>query len=107
MNSEIDTRHVLPVIRVPTLILHRADDTRITAEAGRNLAANITGARYVELPGTDHLPLGERDIVDRIIDETEEFLTGSLSSNAERDRVLATIMFTDIVNQTKARRRAW
>ena len=75
MNSEIDARHVLPVIRVPTLILHRAGDTRITAEAGRYLAANITGARYVELPGIDHLPLGERDIVDRIIDEAEEFLT--------------------------------
>ena len=101
MNSEIDARHVLPVIRVPTLILHRADDTRITAEAGRYLAANITGARYVELPGTDHLPLGERDIVDRIIDEAEEFLTGSLSSDAERNRVLATVMFTDIVESTK------
>ena len=97
MNSEIDARHVLPVIRVPTLSLARADDTRITAEAGRYLAANITGARYVELPGTDHLPPGERDIVDRIIDEAEEFLTGSLSSETERNRVLATVMFTDIV----------
>src|SRR5207247_1766477 len=65
--------------------------------------ANIPSARYVELPGLNHNPLlaGERDVADRIVDEVEEFLTGSRSSEAEIDRVLATVMFTDIVDSTK------
>jgi class 3 adenylate cyclase len=100
MNSEIDARHILPTIRVPTLILHRAGDTRITADAGQYLAANIPKAKYVELPGSDHSPLEERDIADRIVEEVEEFLTGSRSI-PEIDRVLATVLFTDIVDSTK------
>ena len=51
MNSEIDARHILPTIRVPTLVLHRVGDTRITVDAGRYLATHIPGAKYVELPG--------------------------------------------------------
>jgi class 3 adenylate cyclase len=100
MNSEIDARHVLPVIRVPTLVMHRVGDRAVTVELGRDLAANIPGARYVELPGSDHHWIFERDITDRIVDETEEFLTGS-RSEPDVDRVLATVMFTDIVDSTK------
>ena len=100
MNREIDARHVLPAIRVPTLVMHRVGDSAINVELGRYLAANIPGAKYVELPGNDHVPIFERDITDRIVDETEEFLTGS-RSEPDVDRVLATVMFTDIVDSTK------
>jgi pimeloyl-ACP methyl ester carboxylesterase len=85
MNSQIDIRHVLPAIRVPTLVLHRAGDVRVNVAAGRYLAANIPGARYVELPGDDH-PYWTGD-TGRIVDETEEFLTGQRSA-AESDRGL-------------------
>jgi class 3 adenylate cyclase len=97
MNSEIDARHILPTIRVPTLVLHRVGDPRVTVDAGRYLATRIPGAKYVELPGNDHAPF---DIGDRLADEIEEFLTGS-RTDAEPDRVLATVMFTDIVDSTK------
>jgi class 3 adenylate cyclase len=100
MNSEIDARHVLPAIRTPTLILHRIGDTRVTIDAGRYLAAHITGARMVELPGVNHNPFSEPEVANRIADEIEEFLTGS-RSEVEVDRVLATVMFTDIVDSTK------
>jgi len=98
MNHEIDVRHIVPAIRVPTLVLHRTGDTRVDVEAGRYLASHIPGARYVELPGGDHVPL---DITDRVADEVEEFLTGTRSSEVEPDRVLATVLFTDIVGSTK------
>jgi class 3 adenylate cyclase len=97
MNHEIDVRHIVPAIRVPTLVLHRTGDARVVVEAGRYLGSNIPGARYVELPGEDHVPI---DITDRIADEVEEFLTGS-RADTEPDRVLATVMFTDIVGSTK------
>ena len=98
MNSAIDVRHVLPSIRTPTLVLHRVGDMRVSVEGGRYLAANIPGAKYVELPGTDHLMwAGDTD---RIADEMEEFLTGS-RGEIEPDRILATVMFTDIVESTK------
>jgi class 3 adenylate cyclase len=100
MNREIDARHVLPAIRVPTLVMHRIGDSAISVELGRYLAANIPGARYVELPGNDHVPFYERDITDRMVDEVEEFLTGS-RSEPDIDRVLATVMFTDIVDSTR------
>jgi len=64
------------------------------------VAISLPGARYVELPGTDHVPFYERNITDRIVGETEEFLTGS-RSEPDVDRVLATGMFTDIVDSTK------
>jgi class 3 adenylate cyclase len=98
MNSEIDVRHVLPAIRVPTLVLHRTGDARVNVGAGRYLAEHIRGARYVELPGVDHaIWLGE---MDSVIDEVEGFLTGTRPTH-EADRVLATIMLTDIVDSTK------
>lgn len=97
MNSQVDIRHVLPVIRVPTLVLHRTDDIDMEAGGGRYLAGHIPGARYVELPGVDHLPwVGDQD---RILDEIEEFLTGAIS-RPEPDRVLATVLFTDIIDST-------
>jgi class 3 adenylate cyclase len=84
--------------RIPAAI--DSGDGAIDVEMGRYLAANIPGARYLELPGNDHVPLYERDITDRIVDEVEEFLTGSRSP-PELDRVLATVMFTDIVDSTQ------
>jgi class 3 adenylate cyclase len=98
MNNEIDIRHILPAIRVPTLVLHRTDDPRVSVEAGRYLGAAIPGAKYVELPGSDHVAwVGN---VDRLADEIEEFLTGARAT-LEPDRVLATVLFTDIVDSTR------
>jgi class 3 adenylate cyclase len=98
MNSQIDVRHILPAIRVPTLILHCSGDTRVSVESGRYLAANIAGAKYVELPGRDHI-IWAGD-VDPLADEIEEFLTGT-HREIEPDRVLATVLFTDLVDSTK------
>jgi class 3 adenylate cyclase/esterase/lipase len=97
MNREIDVRPILPVIRIPTLVLHRTGDPRVNVEAGRYIGNHIPGAKYVELPGADHVPF---DITDRLVDEIEEFLTGS-RGKVEADRVLATVLFTDIVESTK------
>jgi class 3 adenylate cyclase len=97
MNTQIDVRHVLPAVRVPTLVLHRTGDLDARVEEGRWIAAQIPGARFVELPGADHLPwVGDADAV---VDEVEEFLTG-VRGGAEPDRVLATVLFTDIVEAT-------
>ncbi len=98
MNDEIDIRHVLPAIRVPTLLLHSVRDLTIPIGASRYMAERIPGARLVELPGEDHLPwLSD---VDAILGEIEEFLTG-MRRSAEPDRVLATVLFTDIVGATE------
>lgn len=98
MNMEIDVRHVLPAIRVPTLILHSVGDQAFPVEGSRWMATQIPGAKYVELPGPDHLPwLSDAD---QILDEIEEFLTG-VRHGPEPDRVLATVMFTDIVGSTE------
>lgn len=98
MNGQIDLRPVLPAIRVPTLILHRSGDRDSSVEEGRYVAARIPGARFVELRGIDHLPwVGDQDAV---LDEVEEFLTG-VRQGPEPDRVLATVLFTDIVSSTE------
>jgi pimeloyl-ACP methyl ester carboxylesterase len=98
MFLDIDVRAILPTIRVPTLVLHRRGDRVVNRRAGEELAAQIPGARYVELPGIDHLPwAGDSDAV---LGEIEEFLTGARSA-PERDRILATVMFTDIVGSTE------
>ena len=99
MLVEIDVRHILPAIRVPTLVLRRVGDGASPVEAGRYLADNIPGAKYLELPGDNHNPLYEPEVADRIVGEVEEFLTGS-RHEADPDRVLATVMFTDIVDST-------
>jgi pimeloyl-ACP methyl ester carboxylesterase len=97
MNGEIDIRTTLSAIRVPTLVLHRTGDLDTSIEEGRYLAAHIPGAKFVDLPGADHLPwAGDQDA---IVDEVEEFLTG-VRPAAEPDRVLATVLFTDIVGST-------
>jgi class 3 adenylate cyclase/esterase/lipase len=100
MNREIDVRHILPTIRVPTLIMHRTGDAAAPIDSGRYLADNIPDARFLELPGDDHYLLYEPEIVDRMVGEAEEFLTGS-RSEADVDRVLATVLFTDIIDSTK------
>lgn len=94
MNAAIDVRSVLPSIRVPTLVLHRNDDARVKFAGGRYLAERIPGARFVALSGRDH-PVWTGDS-DRVVDEIEEFLTGSRPAPAH-DRVLATIMVTRLV----------
>jgi class 3 adenylate cyclase/pimeloyl-ACP methyl ester carboxylesterase len=91
-----DVRHVLPSIRVPTLILQHADDVLIIPEFGRYIAENVPGAKYVELPGKNFY-VCEREA----IDEISEFLTGERGQPQEEDRVLATVLFTDIVDSTK------
>ena len=98
MNTQIDIRLVLPTIRVPTLVIHRTGDRDAHVEEGRWLAARIPGARFVELPGDDHLPwVGDQDA---ILDEIQEFLTG-IRQSPELDRALATVLFTDIVGSTQ------
>jgi class 3 adenylate cyclase/alpha-beta hydrolase superfamily lysophospholipase len=98
MNQEIDVRHVLPTISVPTLVLHRVGDRPVNVEHGRYLAKHIPGANYVEFPGDDHMPWAGD--VDTLCDEVQAFLTGA-RSGPEPDRVLTTVLFTDIVDSTK------
>jgi class 3 adenylate cyclase len=98
-NYEIDVRHLLATIQAPTLILHRAGDELVPVRAGRYLAEHIPGAKYLEIPGTDHMVL-DQETQDVIADEIEEFITGS-RRHLDPDRVLATIMFTDIVGSTQ------
>ena len=103
MNAEIDVRHVLPAIRVPTLVLHRTDDQCLTVEQGRYVAEHIPGATFVELPGNDHLPfVGDQDAM---LDAIEPFLD-RLPHDGVADRVLATILSTRVTprdGQTTAR----
>jgi len=97
MNSRIDVRQVLPTIRVPTLVLHRSGDRDSRPEEGRYVADRIPGARFVELAGEDHIPWIDAD---QIVDEVEEFLTG-VRRGPEPDRVLATVLLTDIVGSSE------
>jgi pimeloyl-ACP methyl ester carboxylesterase len=98
MNIEIDIRELLPAIRVPTLVMHRADDHLIPVDQGRYLAAHIPNAKYVELPGADHLIfVGDAE---PMLDAMEEFLTGT-RLNVNPDRAVNTILFTDIVGSTQ------
>jgi pimeloyl-ACP methyl ester carboxylesterase len=104
MNKEIDIRHVLPSVRVPTLVLHGADDELMPLEAAQNLAMRIPGAQLVELPGVGHLSIGGSDAADRIGTETQRFLMDVWESGGweetEPERMLATVLFTDIVDAT-------
>jgi pimeloyl-ACP methyl ester carboxylesterase/class 3 adenylate cyclase len=97
MNAQIDIRGVLSAISAPTLILHRRDDAIVPLEHGRYLAEHIPGARLAEFDGADHWPwIGD---LAPIMGEIEEFLTG-VRSDAEPERALATVLFTDIVGST-------
>ena len=99
MNSQIDISEIVSTIRVPTLVIHRTEDVTVNVEGGRYLAEHIPGARYIELPGKDHPPwIG--DNADEITDAIEEFLTGTRVP-VTVDRVLATVLFTDIVGSTE------
>ena len=96
--AHADIRALLPLIKAPTLVLHRVGNAFFPISHGRYLADNIAGAKFVELPGRDHLPfVGETDA---LLGEIEEFLTGARETR-DVDRVLATILFTDIVDSTK------
>jgi pimeloyl-ACP methyl ester carboxylesterase len=108
MAFAIDVRHVVPSISVPTLIVHRTGDRICSVENGRWLAERVEGARFVELPGEDH-PAWARG-GDDVTAEVQEFLTGTREP-LEPDRVLATVLFTDIVRSTERARelgdRSW
>ncbi|MEX1271906.1 MAG: adenylate/guanylate cyclase domain-containing protein, partial [Acidimicrobiia bacterium] len=97
MNTAIDTRAILPSIRVPTLCIYRTDDADVQVEEGRWIAAQIPGSRFIEMPGQDHyLAAGD---FEPLLDEIREFLTGH-RVGIESRRVLATVLFTDIVGST-------
>jgi class 3 adenylate cyclase len=98
MNAAIDIRDILPAVHVPTLVLHRSGDRAIEVEEGRYLAQHIPGAKFVELSGDDHLWwVGDSE---SIVNEIQEFLTGQRHA-VEPDRVLVTVLFTDIGDSTK------
>jgi len=106
--TDLDVRAVLPAIQAPTLLLHRVGDRIFPVDQSRYLAATIPDARLVELAGDDHIPfLGDRDA---IVDEIQEFVTGN-RPRPEADRVLSTVLFTDIVGSTERQAelgdRAW
>jgi pimeloyl-ACP methyl ester carboxylesterase len=103
MNKEIDVRHVLPAVRVPTLVLHGSEDALVPIDLARYVASQIPTARLVEIPGIGHLALGG-PAADRVGDEIRDFLTDVWRAGGweeqEPDRVLATVLFTDIVGST-------
>ena len=98
MQADVDVRSVLPLIRVPTLVLHRERDQLIDVRHSRYLAEHIPGARYVALPGEDALTFSGG--ADELVDEVEEFLTGT-RRRPDPERILATVMFSDIVDSTR------
>jgi len=96
--TDVDVRDILPAIHVPTLVIHRKDDAIVLERQARYVADQIQGATYVEFPGEDHLPfVGDAEV---IVDEVEQFVTGRRPIR-ETDKVLATILFTDIVDSTR------
>jgi class 3 adenylate cyclase len=97
-NADADIRSVLPAVRVPTLVLHSSRDRIVPIAAGRYLAEHIPGARLVEISSADHMPFFDR--TDEILDEIEEFVTGTRPI-VEADRRLATVVVTDIVGSTE------
>ncbi len=98
MNADVDVRAVLPSISVPTLVLHREGERFIDVRHSRYLAEHIPGARYIELPGAEVFSFGRQG--DQLLDEIEEFLTGARQA-PHLERVLATVMFADIVDSTR------
>ncbi len=97
MQSEIDVRPVLPSIQAPTFVMHRVDDPVIDIRHARYLAEHIPDARLLELPGPYTLPFGPDQ--DELVDEIEEFLTGARHA-PDPERILATVMFSDIADST-------
>ncbi|TAJ41453.1 MAG: adenylate/guanylate cyclase domain-containing protein [Reyranella sp.] len=100
-NIEVDVRAILPQIRVPTLVTHRATDLAVPVANGRYLASAIPGAKYIEYPAGDHMPFAGTDF-EPLCGDIEEFITGHrVASSADTERVLATVLFTDIVESTQ------
>jgi pimeloyl-ACP methyl ester carboxylesterase len=101
LNWQIDVSSILPAVRVPTLVLHRQGDLQIPVEHGRELAACIPDAKFIEYPGGDHTyATGD---VEAVLGDIEEFVTGHReSSSLDFERVLATVLFTDIVDSTRS-----
>src|SRR5207247_735208 len=97
MGTRIDVREVVPTIHVPTLVLHSPRDTVVPIGQGRWLAEQIEGSRFVELKGQDHAPWF--DVADEVVAEVREFLTGFREA-PEPEKILATVLFTDIVGST-------
>jgi class 3 adenylate cyclase len=108
MNTDVDVRDVLPTIRVPSVVMHRTADRDANVEEGRFIAAHIPGARFVEFPGADHSWWTQGR--DAILDEIEELVTGARPV-PQPNRVLATVLVTDIVGSTERARalgdRGW
>lgn len=99
LNRLIDVRPILSAVRVPTLVLHRTTDTLVPVEVGRNLATQIPDAKYIEYPEGDHL-LTDGDFA-TLLGDVEEFITGSRDNlSLDNERVLATVLFTDIIDST-------
>jgi class 3 adenylate cyclase len=100
-NALIDVRAILPQLRLPTLVLHNEADSAVPVANGRYLATHIPGARYIEYPAGDHRPWAQRN-VEAIIGDIEEFVTGRREAVVDEiERVLATVLFTDIVDSTR------
>jgi len=97
---EIDVASILPTVRVPTLVLHRATDKMVPVKHGRAMAEQMPGAKYIEYPSGDHdLCTGD---VDALLGDIEEFITGARESGVpDLERILATVLFTDIVDSTR------
>ena len=100
MNIEIDVRHILPMLTVPTLVIHRSHDKQHSVQGARSMADQIPGAHYVELSGSDHVPFAGD--IDELFWEVTRFITETWegSADAESDRILATVLFSDIVGST-------
>jgi pimeloyl-ACP methyl ester carboxylesterase len=101
LNSQIDLSSILPAVRVPTLVLHNQGDVQVPVEHGRELAACIPDAKMIEYPGVDHIfTTGD---VEAVLGDIEEFVTGHRESSlSDFERVLATVLFTDIVDSTRS-----
>jgi class 3 adenylate cyclase len=101
LNAQIDIRPILPAVQVPTLVLHRRTDARVPIEVGRYLAAQIPNAKFIEYPDGDHAFWSGN--AEALLGDIEEFVTGHReSSSTELERVLATVLFTDIVDSTRS-----
>jgi pimeloyl-ACP methyl ester carboxylesterase len=99
MNSEINATHALPSIHVPTLVIAREEDVDFRIDQARDMASRIAGAKLVELPGSEHFPwVGDPDA---IVNEVEQFVVALGVEEAELDRALATVLFTDVVGSTE------
>ena len=110
LHRQIDVTSILPSLKIPTLVLHRRTDAQVPVALGRKLAEEIPGAQYIEYPDGDHyFWIGETEA---LLGDIEQFITGRRdSASAERERVLATVLFTDIVDSTRSaaemRDRRW